>query len=176
MNAYASEAGGESTQFVHLVMQRIPLLLPQGDVQLLETAADMHPPRAGIVHSVGCFEKDGRIWPVYVLSADLAPQLEMPEDYKTAVLLQNGDRAFGLLCRQVHLIENSRLVLHELPACMKTPHTPSLALYGEALLMVSSAKALGSFLLDDDDGTILKQEYEPLFLRDKQKGKTINLP
>jgi hypothetical protein len=144
MDAPGLAALERADHFAHLVLEGIQLLIPQGDVQALEPAADLRPPAAGHAGSVGRFELEGRTWPAYALSMDLLPLPERPESYRVAVLLRHGPQVYGVLCRQVALLERGRIALHPVPACMNRPASPllALALCGEEVLCVSSARAL----------------------------------
>jgi hypothetical protein len=138
--------------FAQLVLDEIRLLIPQGDIHVLEPVADMAP-AAESAGSVGRFELDDTVWPAYALSTDLAPLPGRPEAYRVAVLMKHGQRAYGVLCERVSMIERSRIVLHPVPPCMGRRPSPllALALHGEEVLCVTSASALERSLREPAD-------------------------
>lgn len=146
MRLHVADETDPAIHFVNLVMNRIQLMVPQSEIHSLESVADMLEADPNADHSVGRFEKRDQAWPVYVLSADLTPQLHRPEEYRTAVLMKNGKRSFGLLCKQARRIECPRSAIHPLPDCMRQPNSPFLALLGDQLQPVSSVKTLSNLL------------------------------
>lgn len=146
MNRPNDDALSRSPRYLNLLLQDLQLLVPQTDVHMLAPLADMQPPAPATGSSVGRFEQSAKVWPIYVLGSDLTPQPEIPDDYRIAVLLRHEAMPYGLLCRQAYLLEGSRIAPHPLPACMRTPQAPLLALYGEEVHVLSSAKTLNRLL------------------------------
>jgi hypothetical protein len=130
--------------FAHLVLDEIRLLIPQSDIRVLEPVADMVPATGHAGGGIGQFELDDTVWPIYALSTDLTPLSDRPDAYRIAVLMKHGQQAYGVLCKQVSMIERGRIALHPVPPCMSRRPSPllALALYGDEVLCVSSASAL----------------------------------
>lgn len=146
----------QSGNFAALVLDRMELLLPQSDLYGLEPAADMIPALGDSV-SIGQFQQGDRSWPCYALSADLAPLPQKPVDCRVAALIKHDQGAYGVLCKQVYMIEAGRLELRSIPEALRTRSSPllALALFDGKVLCVSSAKVLSSRLRSSPQGAAL---------------------
>jgi hypothetical protein len=136
-----------------LALQGLRLLVPRGAIRSLELAIDMLPASAEHPGSVGQLDLEEQVWPLYALSADLVPLPERPGDYRIAVLMQQGERAYGLLCERFQNIERGLVAPRPVPPAMRVQESPllGLALCGGEVLALSSAAALGRALPDAAD-------------------------
>ncbi len=124
-----------------LSMDRLALLIPQHQVRSLEPALDVQRTQA---RDAAWISTAGVNWPVYCLSEDLWPNLEVPANRHICALLQSGAGLLGVLCDQVATLERTELDILPLPHCMRTQDTPllGLVLHAGRVLCVSSANHL----------------------------------
>lgn len=129
--------------FANVVIGKLDLLIPQSDIYSLEPAIDMIPSneRTG---SLGQLKQSGNVWPLYAFSEDLNLLPAWLESYRIAILMKNVHPVYGLLCEQVYTIEQDSISIHPVPPSMVTMDSPllALALYGEEVRCISSAKEL----------------------------------
>ena len=127
-------------RFTVLDLDRLSLLVPQHQVQALEPAFDVQFSGTG----VGWISVSGTRSPVYCLSNDLQTTRAVPTDYPICVLLNADDNRFGLLCKQVQMVEESEADISPLPECMRTAENPlwGLLQQGEKVLCATSAHDL----------------------------------
>jgi len=140
-------------RFVLMSIDELTLLVPQRHVHALEPAFDV---RRSAGEEVARITVADATWPVYCLSMDLRPLSDVPGGRHVCVLMESGSGLFGLLCDRAALVEGGGLEIRPLPACMRTPHTPlrALALQGDQVCCISSAKALIDFVGEPDSGAV----------------------
>lgn len=127
--------------FTVLDLERLSLLIPQHQIQALEPAFDVQ--SAGGT-GVGWISMGGTRLPVYCLSNDLQTTRAVPADYPICVLLNANGNRFGLLCKQVQMLEESEVDISPLPECMRTAENPlwGLLRQGEKVVCATSADDL----------------------------------
>jgi hypothetical protein len=94
---------------------------------------------------LGVLEQSAYLWSLYGLDEDLNLLTQWLPNYRIAILLKNANPVYGLLCEQVYTLERSSLSIHPIPAALNTQDSPllALALYGQEVRCISSAKELG---------------------------------
>ena len=123
------------------------LMLPQGDVRTLESAADVtlaDRPENG----VGWIKYAGQRWPVFCPSDEFEFLLIIPAARRACVLLAVQGGYLGILCDDAHILAHFSGQRHEVPRAMRWSGTPvcGLVMLEEGLACVSDAGLLASFL------------------------------
>lgn len=139
-NTVAATPAAQAARVAALKLDALTMLIPQQDVRTLESSIDIDPsaPSGG---AVGWIEFRQERLPVYCLSAQLEPLRQIPAARRVVVVLSTGQRAFGLLCSEVALLEQMRSTVQELPESMVLPGSPiyALAVHDGALACLSTA-------------------------------------
>jgi hypothetical protein len=136
-----------STQVVVLKIDGLRLMLPQGDIRTLESAADIvrsNPPENGS----GWIAYAGQNWPVYCLSDELGFLTEVPATRRACVLLARQSGYLGLLCDDASILAHFSGQVHAVPAAMSLPESPlnGLIMAEDGLVCVSNAGLLAQFM------------------------------
>lgn len=111
------------------------VLVPQGEVEMLESAADLRP--GGPPGACGTLAVPDQSVPVYAPPGAARPA-------RVCVVLRAGAERFALLADAVTTVAGADLALHPLPGCMEPGATPvtALAVHGETVRGVSAAAEL----------------------------------
>ncbi len=91
-------------------------LLPPDEVRAVESALAMDP-AVRAPHSLGAIAFAGAWWPVYGLSGELRLLLQLPEQRRVCLLLDNGADRFGLVADELEMLTPPP-PLFAVPACM----------------------------------------------------------
>jgi hypothetical protein len=136
----------EIRSFAVLTLDRHKWLLPQTEIQSLESILDIDR-EVQIPHSVGAVAFAGLWWPVYCLSSELQILPQIPGGRRACLLLNNGADRFGLVCDRVDTLAEPPQLL-ALPACMVLPDSPiqALVLLEEGLGCVTTTEYLAALL------------------------------
>jgi hypothetical protein len=131
----------ESPRYVLLRMGGVDILVPQSQVQALESADDV---QRSADDERAWINMGGARWEVFCLTADLRSSGECPAARRICVLLRSDTDRFGILCDQVTVLAQAEINILPLPVCMHTPETPvrALALHGRRVLCVTTAEDL----------------------------------
>lgn len=136
----------ETRSFAMLTLDGRKWLLPQAEIQSLESTLDIDC-EVRIPHSVGAVAFAGMWWPVYCLSSELRILPETPGGRRVCPLLNNGADRFGLVCDRVDALAEPPQ-LFALPACMALPDSPvqALVLLEDELGCVTTTEHLAALL------------------------------
>lgn len=117
-------------------------LVPQAEVQALETLLDVNP-EVPTPHSIGAIAFAGEWWPVYCLSGEWHLLAESSTEQRICLLLNNGTDCFGLACDHIETLTGP-LHLHPVPICMAPPDLPiqALVLLGQRLGCVTTTEQI----------------------------------
>lgn len=136
-----------SAQVVVLKIDGLRLMLPQGDVRTLESAADVtpiDPPENG----AGWIRYVGQNWPVYCPSDELGFLVSAPAARRACVLLPMEAGYLGILCDDAIILAHFSGQRHDVPLAMHLPQSPicGLVMYEDGLACVSNAGLLAGFV------------------------------
>ncbi len=136
----------EIPTFAALTLDGCTWLLPQTEVQTLETLLDVNPD-VRAPQSIGAIAYAGEWRPVYCLSGELRLLTQLPAARRICLLLNNDADCFGLACDQVETLSGP-LRLHRTPACMTPPDSPiqALALLEEGLGCVTATEQIARLI------------------------------
>ncbi len=128
----------------------VQLLLPQTGIATIEMINSME---SGDGVAVGSLRAGGLEWPVYVLDANLNPQVQCAPGNKYCVAFNvDGQPAFALACDTVSsLTLGSPDEIKPLQPCMRNPGNPleAMLLKDGQLMLFSQVDAMRQFLAVD---------------------------
>jgi len=138
---------GISTAVELLRIDKLNLLLPQGDVRALESATDIDV-RAPALHSVGWIPFAHKRAPVYSLSDDLKLMSDVSPERRACVMLTLGSGYIGILCNDMVILKDFTGLRHSLPVSMRLADTPILQLaeYEQGIVCITSAHKLTQYI------------------------------
>lgn len=127
------------------------LLVPHQHIHSVEPTLDLQPsPHASRI--IGELSVADHRWPIYCVDRELNVLTEVPSARRTCVLLRGPRGGFGLLCDEVHVVDNSGLRMVPVPGCMHGGDSlmDSLAVVGDKVTCVLSVQRLAA-MLDPDE-------------------------
>jgi hypothetical protein len=126
-----------------LRIDKLQLMLPQGDVCAVESVADLNSENA-LAPSVGRIAYLGQSWPVLSLNGELQTLDNIPAARRACVMLATGKGFLGLLCDDVRVLNQQSGSDYALPAAMRTANTPIQAImpFENSLACLSDARHL----------------------------------
>ena len=138
---------GLSSAAALLKIDKLQLLLPQGEVRSLESATDIDV-TAPALHSVGWISFGQKRVPVYSLSEDLNLMSGVTSERRACAMLTLGSGYIGILCNDMIILSNFSGARHLLPAAMRLADTPILQLaeYEQGIVCVTSAHKLTTYI------------------------------
>ena len=138
---------GISTAAELLRIDKLNLLLPQGDVRALESATDIDV-TAPALHSVGWIQFAHKRAPVYSLSDDLSLMPDISPERRACAMLTLGSGYIGVLCNDMIILNNFSETRHDLPISMRLSDTPILQLaeYEQGVVCITSAHKLTKYI------------------------------
>lgn len=155
-----SRAVADDHNFALLHFDGTRLLVPQGDVRLLDLVADVDQ-RSTPANGVGWITFRQERAPVYSLSAQLEWQSGMEANRTICALLEAEGYYFGVMCTEVGIVQAGQIALHEIPVAMRRAEAPfsDLAFWDNNLACVSSAIRLKACLpvVSGEDGQTLPE-------------------
>lgn len=138
---------GINTAAALLRIDKLNLLLPQGDVRALESATDIDV-RAPALHSVGWIPFAHKRAPVYSLSDNLGLMSNVAPERRACAMFRLGSGYIGVLCNDMIILKNFTEPRHLLPVCMRLADTPILQLaeYEQGIVCITSAHKLTTYI------------------------------
>ncbi len=140
----------QSTQFALLRFDGIQLAFPQGEVVMVDLAADIQS-AASEESEIGYLVQEAQKWPVIALSKSFKLLSHLPPERRFCVCFGAGEdeAAFALACDEV-----ASLALEEVAAfqpmleCMQSPLTPvqHLGKHAEQLVLVVSTETMRAYM------------------------------
>jgi chemotaxis signal transduction protein len=79
--------------------------------------------------TIASVEFNGQLIPVFCLSDDFDLLDYIPDKRKVCVIIGYQNRAIGLLCNNIHLLEYSDIKVEAVPGCMTGENTPLSTLF-----------------------------------------------
>lgn len=130
-----------------LKIDKLNLLLPQGDVRALESATDIDV-SAPALHSVGWIPFAHKRAPVYSLSDDLKLMSNIAPERRACAMLTMGSGYIGVLCNDMIILNNFSSPRHALPISMRSADTPILQLaeYEQGIVCITSTHKLTRYI------------------------------
>lgn len=130
-----------------LKMHGLNLLLPQGEIRALESAANIDV-AAPAPHGIGWLAYTHKRWPVYSLSDELTLMADVPSERSACAILATGAGYIGILCDDMIILKDFVGQRYELPAVMKLDGTPilHLAAYEQGIACVTDAHQLTRYI------------------------------
>jgi hypothetical protein len=141
--------------FLAIRIETTRLLVPQEDVRMVESAADIRTPTSN-PGAFGSIRIGRERVPVYCLSESLTELRTELGSRRICPILTSRDGRYGVLCDDVELIAAQHLDVRAMPAAMQR-HGISIggfALHGEELVCISSGDALLGSIQVMTDGVI----------------------
>lgn len=137
--------------FVMIILDGYQWLLPQTEVQALETLLDIDR-EVRVPQSIGAIAFAGEWRPVYCLSGELHLLPHIPAERRICLLLDNGADCFGLACDQIETVLEP-FHLHSVPVCMTSPDSPiqALALLNQTLGCVTTTEHIARLIATAED-------------------------
>ena len=138
---------GPNTTAALLKINGLNLLLPQGEIRTLESAADINPV-APAMRSIGWIAYARKSWPVYCLSEELALMDVVPKERRACVMLTMGAGYLGVMCDDMMVLKDFAVQRYGIPAAMSGPDTPILHVlpYEEGIACASNASKLTAYI------------------------------
>ena len=138
---------GVSTTAELLKIDKLNLLLPQGDVRALESATEIDV-NAPALHSVGWIPFAHKRAPVYSLSDDLSLMSNVAPERRACAMLTMGSGYIGILCNDMIILKDFSSPRHALPISMRLTDTPILQLaeYEQGIVCITSAHKLTKYI------------------------------
>ena len=158
-----------SARSAELLIDGQGLLVPHQHIHSVEPILDLERvPGAAAV--IGELTVADHRWPIYSLDRNLDVLSEIPTTRRAAVLLRNPRGNFGILCDEVHVVDNASLRMVPIPGCMQGAHSlmDALAVLGSKVTCVLSVQRLAAMLHPDErfddhgrdiDGGMASLEY-----------------
>ncbi|MDX1431690.1 MAG: hypothetical protein R3286_04500 [Gammaproteobacteria bacterium] len=127
------------------------LLVPHQHIHSVEPILDLE--RAvGPTRMIGELSVADHRWPVYCIDRNLDVLGEIPPGRRACVLLRGPRGGFGILCDEVHVVDNEELRMVPLPGCMQggSSLVDALAVVETKVVCVLSVQRLAA-MLDPDE-------------------------
>ena len=147
-----SEQLFNSHGFLQLNLGKMRVLVPQHEVQSLESTLDISVEKNDM-NSIGNIINNGVTHNVFNFDDKLNVIQSMSDSRRICVCLQNDDVAYGVTCDAVNNIDLQEVKLVELPECMKNKYCPVLYLgiYKNRVINVVNTSTLNNVISQTDN-------------------------
>jgi len=145
MQAQGTQQFNNSTGYAMLLMDDLKLLIPQEQIEAMESTKDIeHSEASGQDQVVGYIRFENRSWPVFSFSNNLTPLSSASLDRQFCILLHADNGSFGVLSEQALLLNPGAIQPQPLPECMVMKESPitALAIFAGEVICISSAERL----------------------------------
>lgn len=129
-----------------LCIDELQLMLPQGEVCAVESAADVRRDET-LAPAIGQIVYLGQSWPVLCLDGEFTALDALMPGRRACVMLATGQGFLGILCDDVRVLKQSGTEDYSLPVAMRTANTPVQALmqFESGLACISDTSHLLQF-------------------------------
>lgn len=136
----------QARRCILLRMDDLQLMLPQGEVCAVESAADIRRSDA-VAPAIGHIAYAGQNWPVLCLNRELDALDVVAPGRRACAMLATGRGFLGVLCNDVRVLNQLPDTSHTLPVAMRTVGTPiqSLMQFESGIACLSDMRHLVRF-------------------------------
>ena len=138
------------------------LLLPQGDIALLELSSELDHLPVADQYNVALLNFQGELWPTYCLGGDFTLRTSIPPSRYICAVLNDDKKYLGLLCDTIDNLAAAAFRLHPIPLCMQQDNmlAAALAIRDDDALVITTVVRLHRFIRQHQQEQTVEQQND----------------